>query len=280
VTTERTLTILDDWEWWKRFSGRPQAKALIIEKAAGLTPRELADLPDDLCDAIDQHYQQRHDLGNFDLSQVHGMQDRDLVEDLLAAGTDVRIGTSEPHPLAHPVDSNEWPAGGDPMGYEEEVSARPRKLSEAEEVVERRREQWSWGTKDSGEKRVHASGMVRDQDAGKPAFHLMLPKGVPFEDQMLTRLAGLYARGADKYGDRNWELSCTAEDEEHIAGSLFRHLIHLLCGDTDEDHAAAVMWNVVALELARRNQKEAEKPEGPAEKKRDPAFAPKEKLWL
>ena len=54
-------------------------------------------------------------------------------------------------------------------------------------------------TKDSGEKAAYSDGMQRDTSEGKPAFHLMVPLGTPYEEQLLTRVAGLYARGAEKY---------------------------------------------------------------------------------
>lgn len=107
-------------------------------------------------------------------------------------------------------------------------------------------------TKDSGKKAEYASGMQRDTQEGKPAFHLMLAEGIPFEDQFLTRLAGLYARGAEKYGARNFEKACTKEDEEHIKGSYLRHVIKHIAGVQDgEDHGAAAAWNAKALEDCR-----------------------------
>jgi hypothetical protein len=220
----------------------------IIETAADLPPEDLASLPDDLCAAIDAHFEDKrrktgicerpHQTTDEEdaCEEKFNTQDRKLFQDL---------------PVARPV------GGAVVNGMELVNDAKPDPDEDAARYEGTAVAGGQYTTKDSGEKRVHASGMVRDQDQDKPAFHLILPKDVPFEDQMLTRLAALYTRGAVRYGGRNWELSCTEEDEEHIAGSLFRHVIHLLCGDTDEDHAAAVMWNVNALELARRNQRQA-----------------------
>ena len=47
-------------------------------------------------------------------------------------------------------------------------------------------------TKDSGEKSKYDDGMVRDSSAGKPQFSLMFPKGIPYEEQLITRVADLY----------------------------------------------------------------------------------------
>jgi hypothetical protein len=106
-------------------------------------------------------------------------------------------------------------------------------------------------TKDSGERAQFESGMQRDTEAGKPRFDLMLPPGVPYEEQMITRFAALLGRGAEKYAERNWEQADSAAEMERMKSSAFRHLMQLLCGERDEDHAAAVIFNVVALETTR-----------------------------
>jgi hypothetical protein len=114
-------------------------------------------------------------------------------------------------------------------------------------------------TKDSGERAKHSDGVVRDTDKGKPRFELMFPLGVPFEDQLMTRVAELYARGGAKYGDRNWEKSKTEETLHHHEAALMRHVFKFLTGVNDgEDHAAAVVWNVNAVDLCRRKIKEAD----------------------
>jgi hypothetical protein len=109
-------------------------------------------------------------------------------------------------------------------------------------------------TRDSGDKAVYADGMQRDTSEGKPKFGLMFPKGVAYEDQLLTRVAGLYARGGEKYGDRNWEKSSTEESLAHHEEAFWRHAVKFFLGVNDgEDHAAAVVWNINAIELTRRN---------------------------
>lgn len=112
-------------------------------------------------------------------------------------------------------------------------------------------------TKDSGERAAYGSGMVRDTQAGKARFDLVRPKGVPYEDQFMTRVALLMTRGADKYGIRNWELAGGPDDPnpqealERFEGSADRHLQQYLAGETDEDHAAAVVFNLLAAETVR-----------------------------
>lgn len=106
-------------------------------------------------------------------------------------------------------------------------------------------------TKDSGVREEFASGMVRDTQEGKARFDLLLPKGIPYASQMLTRFAELMARGAGKYGDRNWEKARGQEELERYHSSALRHLQQWVAGETDEDHAAAVMFNVMAGETVK-----------------------------
>lgn len=107
-------------------------------------------------------------------------------------------------------------------------------------------------TKDSGKRSEFASGMVRDTEEGKPRFDLLLPLGVPFAEQMLTRDAALMARGAKKYTARNWELSDGEAELARYRSSALRHLHQWVAGEKDEDHAAAVRFNIMAGEYVTR----------------------------
>jgi hypothetical protein len=106
-------------------------------------------------------------------------------------------------------------------------------------------------TKDSGQHEEYESGMRRDSEQGKPRFDLMVPRGVAFEDQMLTRFAALLARGAVKYDPRNWEKASGQKELDRYYSSAFRHFMQWLCGETDEDHAAAVLFNIMAAETVK-----------------------------
>lgn len=110
-------------------------------------------------------------------------------------------------------------------------------------------------TKDSGERAQYDSGMVRDSEEGKARFDLIFPLGVPYSEQMMTRFAELMARGAIKYDARNWELAKGEEELARYRSSALRHLIQWATGETDEDHAAAVMFNVMAGETVRFKMK-------------------------
>lgn len=96
-------------------------------------------------------------------------------------------------------------------------------------------------TKDSGERVDFPSGMRRDVATGKPRYDL-IPRF------MLRRIAELYARGAEKYGDNNWQLANSEEEMLRFQASAFRHFMQWLDGERDEDHGAAVFFNIAAAE--------------------------------
>lgn len=105
-----------------------------------------------------------------------------------------------------------------------------------------------WVTEDSGTREVRPSGMMRDTEKGKARFDLLVPEGVPYEFQFLTRVAELLARGAEKYEARNWEKADDSEALGRFKSSAFRHLMQWMAGDGYEDHAAAVVFNLLAHE--------------------------------
>ncbi len=106
-------------------------------------------------------------------------------------------------------------------------------------------------TKDSGKRVEFESGMVRDTEEGKARFDLLFPLGVPYEAQMLTRFAELMSRGAEKYNARNWEKARGEAELSRYRSSALRHLVQWANGKDDEDHAAAVMFNVMAGETVK-----------------------------
>lgn len=105
--------------------------------------------------------------------------------------------------------------------------------------------------KDSGERAEFASGMVRDTERGKPRFDLLLPLGVPYTAQFLTRCAAHMAKGGEKYTDRNWEKARGSEELDRYRSSAFRHLMQWMADEADEDHAAAVVFNLLAAETVK-----------------------------
>ena len=91
--------------------------------------------------------------------------------------------------------------------------------------------------KDSGERSTYKSGAQRDNHSGKGRFDLMSGQG-------LLRLARWYELGANKYTPRNWEKGM---DISRYLDAAFRHLVKYMMGCDDEDHLAAVAWNVFAI---------------------------------
>lgn len=104
-------------------------------------------------------------------------------------------------------------------------------------------------TKDSGERVTYDSGFNRDIQEGKPRYDL-----IPGE--LLKRLAELYARGAEKYGDYNWQKAETPEEYQRFVASAFRHFEQWRAGDEDEDHASATIWNIIAYEWHTKHKNE------------------------
>ena len=99
-------------------------------------------------------------------------------------------------------------------------------------------------TKDSGKREDYESGMRRDTQEGKPRYDLCyLP--------MHTRWAELMARGAEKYGENNWKLANSREELNRFYASAYRHFIQWMNGNVDEDHAAAVFFNISAAEYTK-----------------------------
>jgi hypothetical protein len=113
-------------------------------------------------------------------------------------------------------------------------------------------------TKDSGKRESYDSGMVRDTQDDKPRFDLLLPVGVPYGDQFLTRVAGLLARGAEKYSERNWEKAEGEAELTRFRASALRHLLQYLAGETDEDHMAAVVFNLMGAHLVEWKMRDDE----------------------
>lgn len=98
--------------------------------------------------------------------------------------------------------------------------------------------------KDSGERQEFDGGMVRDIEEGKIDYTLIL------DGPMLYRWAEHLTKGAVKYAARNWMLATIAE-QERFRRSAFRHFVAWLNDERDEDHAAAVFFNINGAEYAR-----------------------------
>lgn len=99
--------------------------------------------------------------------------------------------------------------------------------------------------KDSGERKEFSGGFVRDVTEGKIDYSLAL------DGPMFKRLAEHLTKGAKKYSKRNWMQAEDAEALERFRESALRHFLQWYWGDEDEDHAAAVFFNVNGAEYVR-----------------------------
>lgn len=104
--------------------------------------------------------------------------------------------------------------------------------------------------KDSGTRKQFDSGMVRDTQEGKIDWWRV------YVGPMLKRWAIHVTKGATKYpdvkvGTPNWTLAAGEEELFRFKASAARHFAQWLEGDMDEDHAAAVMFNINGHEYVK-----------------------------
>lgn len=96
--------------------------------------------------------------------------------------------------------------------------------------------------KDSGERMKFDSGMVRDLTTGKIKWHLI--RSGPMHERWAVHLT----KGAEKYGDDNWLKANGPEELKRFKESADRHFNQWIAGEVDEDHAAAVFFNINGAE--------------------------------
>ena len=98
---------------------------------------------------------------------------------------------------------------------------------------------WTVGTKipDSGKREQYPTGAVRDTNEGKIRWDLV-PK------ECLRRVAIHYTNGAKKYDDHNWKKGIPTS---RFKESMERHMMQYLLGEQDEDHLAAIVFNVFGI---------------------------------
>lgn len=104
--------------------------------------------------------------------------------------------------------------------------------------------------KDSGKKLKYDSGMVRDVATGKVDFSLATDG--PMFERWATHLSKAVWCG--KYEARNWMKANGDAELERFNQSAFRHFLQWLRGDVDEDHAAAVFFNINGAEYVKQQR--------------------------
>lgn len=103
--------------------------------------------------------------------------------------------------------------------------------------------------KDSGARMEFDSGMVRDITEGKVNWALVA------DGPMLRRYAEHLTKGAVKYNPRNWMKATGEEEYNRFRESAFRHFMQWYYGDEDEDHAAAVFFNINGAEYVKERMR-------------------------
>ena len=99
--------------------------------------------------------------------------------------------------------------------------------------------------KDSGQRMAFDSGMVRDVADNKIDYTLVL------DGPMFKRLAIHLTNGAKKYSKRNWMKANGLAELERFRESALRHFLQWFWNESDEDHAAAVFFNINAAEFVK-----------------------------
>ena len=104
--------------------------------------------------------------------------------------------------------------------------------------------------KDSGERIRFTGGSLRDTATGKIDYSRAL------DGPMFERLATHLTKAEAKYpdvapGKPNWMLVNTEEELVRYKKSALRHFIQWYRGESDEDHAAAVYFNINGVEYLK-----------------------------
>lgn len=107
--------------------------------------------------------------------------------------------------------------------------------------------------RDSGKRDQFESGMVRDTEDGKIDYTLVR------DGPMYRRWAEHMTKGAKKYDRRNWTKARGQEELERATRSALRHFEQWLDGQQDEDHAAAVIFNINQVEYIKDRLRDDER---------------------
>lgn len=104
--------------------------------------------------------------------------------------------------------------------------------------------------KDSGKREEFKGGMVRDTQENKVDWWRILI------GPMMERYAIHLTKGNQKYPDvnpgiPNWTMAAGVEERERFKQSAMRHFVQWMRGDQDEDHAAAIFFNVNGHEYVK-----------------------------
>lgn len=94
-----------------------------------------------------------------------------------------------------------------------------------------------YGMNASGDQEQWDTGAVRDSQDGKARYDLIDPG-------FLLRFAEHMRKGAEHYGEHNWTMGIPSS---RYLASLMRHVEAYRRGERDEDHLAAIAFNVMGI---------------------------------
>lgn len=112
----------------------------------------------------------------------------------------------------------------------------------------------SFTIKDSGARETFTSGMQRDTQKGKLLYRLVR------SGPMLLRWVRHLTGGAEKYDRDNWMKAEGQVELDRFLDSAERHFAQWMAGEVDEDHAAAVFFNINGAEYVRSRMSSTQLP--------------------
>lgn len=104
---------------------------------------------------------------------------------------------------------------------------------------------------DSGAREIAENGFMREPDAGKPDLsYLFTLQGLDLvPPELIARIARHYYNGGLKYSPDNWKKGTDERSLARNLRSLARHLFQWFRQEQDEDHLAAIVWNLITFEI-------------------------------
>lgn len=109
------------------------------------------------------------------------------------------------------------------------------------------------------------TAVVRNSTEGKVDYTLTR------DGPMYERWARHLTKAVPRTGKRNWLKARTRRDRDRFRESALRHFEQWLAGETDEDHAAAVLFNINGYEYTEALLQRRRRPPEPSVKEKGEA---------
>lgn len=104
---------------------------------------------------------------------------------------------------------------------------------------------------DSGAREVRPNGFMREPDTDRVDLsYLFTVEGLDLVPrELIARIARHYHEGGRKYSPNNWKKGTDEASLKRNKRSLTRHIFQWFRGEQDEDHLAAIVWNLITWEI-------------------------------